>query len=93
MDVPIRELKNRLSEYLRRVQAGEEVHVTLRGKRIARLLPEVTAPEDAKAKALARLDVMPWLRAPERAGKPCGAEEPLPAGEGSSEELVRWLRE
>lgn len=93
MDVPIRELKNRLSEYLRRVQAGEEVHVTLRGKRIARLLPEVTTPEDTEAEALARLDAMPWLQAPERDGKPYGAEAPLAAGEGTSEELVRWLRE
>lgn len=36
MDVSVRELKNRLSEYLRRVQAGEELIVTKRGKPVAR---------------------------------------------------------
>ncbi len=33
MDVPVRDLKNRLSEYLRRAQAGEDIVVTSRGKR------------------------------------------------------------
>ena len=35
--VGIRELKNRLSEYLRRVRAGEEVLVTDRGEVVAEL--------------------------------------------------------
>ncbi len=35
--VGVRELKNRLSEYLRRVKAGEEILVTDRGKIVARL--------------------------------------------------------
>jgi prevent-host-death family protein len=37
--VGIRELKNRLSEYLREVRAGENVLVTDRGEVIAELLP------------------------------------------------------
>lgn len=39
MEISVRELKSRLSEYLRRVAAGEEVIVTSRGKVVARLLP------------------------------------------------------
>ena len=35
--VGVRELKNRLSEYLRFVKAGEEILVTDRGKIVARL--------------------------------------------------------
>jgi antitoxin (DNA-binding transcriptional repressor) of toxin-antitoxin stability system len=42
--VGIRELKNRLSEYLRRVRAGEEVLVTDRGEVVAELrLPRAEA--------------------------------------------------
>ena len=37
MDVSVRDLKNHLSEYLRRVQAGEDIRVTSRGRVIARL--------------------------------------------------------
>jgi prevent-host-death family protein len=37
--VAIKELKNRLSEYLRRVRAGETVYVTDRGRIIAELRP------------------------------------------------------
>jgi len=37
--VGIRELKNRLSEYLRRVRLGESILVTDRGEVVAELLP------------------------------------------------------
>jgi len=37
--VGIRDLKNRLSEYLRRVRLGESVLVTDRGELVAELLP------------------------------------------------------
>lgn len=42
--VGIAELKARLSEYLARVQAGEEVVVADRGRPVARLIPAV--PQD-----------------------------------------------
>lgn len=41
MDIGVRELKAKLSEYLGRVAEGEEVVVTDRGKPVARLLPYV----------------------------------------------------
>lgn len=37
--VSVRDLKNRLSEYLRRVQAGHAVLVTDRGRPVAKLSP------------------------------------------------------
>ncbi|HSW09345.1 MAG TPA: type II toxin-antitoxin system prevent-host-death family antitoxin [Bacillota bacterium] len=37
--VNIRELKSRLSEYLRRVQAGETVEIAERGRPIGRMVP------------------------------------------------------
>jgi prevent-host-death family protein len=39
MVVSVRDLKNRLSEYLRRVQAGQRVVVTDRGRPVAELGP------------------------------------------------------
>ncbi len=44
----VAELKARLSEYLSRVKAGEEVLVTDRGRPVARLVPVSTgaAPDD-----------------------------------------------
>ena len=42
--VGIRELKNRLSEYLRRVRAGETVLVTDRGQAVAELKAPGQAP-------------------------------------------------
>ena len=41
MDVGVRELKSKLSEYLARVERGETVNVTSRGRRVARLVPAV----------------------------------------------------
>lgn len=39
MEVGIRELRDHLSQYLERVQAGEEVVVTDHGRAIARVVP------------------------------------------------------
>ena len=49
--VGIRELKNRLSEYLRRVRAGESVLVTDRGEVIAEFSPPGRVPADAPVPA------------------------------------------
>jgi prevent-host-death family protein len=49
--VGVRELKNRLSEYLRRVRLGESVLVTDRGEVVAELLPPGTAQGDPSVPA------------------------------------------
>src|SRR5689334_2405421 len=49
-DVGVRELRQNLSVYLRRVKAGETLEVKERGHRVASLVPA-----GAKATALARL--------------------------------------
>ncbi len=97
MDVSIRELKNRLSEYLRRVRAGEQVTVTLRGKRIARL-SSVTDSNEIKnpaAEAIERLNAQPWMIKPRRKGKPKGSDRPVPSkpGDKTAEEIVREIRD
>jgi prevent-host-death family protein len=56
--VGVRDLKNRLSEYLRRVRLGESVLVTDRGEVVAELLPPGQGQDDpsvpAGLKALAK---------------------------------------
>ena len=49
--VGIRELKNQLSEYLRRVRSGESVLVTDRGEVIAEFSPPGRVPADASVPA------------------------------------------
>ena len=39
INVPVAEAKNRLSELIARVEAGEEIAVTRRGKPVVRLVP------------------------------------------------------
>lgn len=57
-DVALFEAKNRLSELINRVQAGEEIAITRRGKVVARLVPP--AAEAAQQRAL---DAVANLRA------------------------------
>lgn len=64
MEVSVRELKSRLSEYLRRAADGQEVVVTSHGKAIARLV--APSREDRTAlggeQLLARVRRMPGVR-------------------------------
>ena len=48
-DVALYEAKNRLSELINRVEAGEEIAITRRGKVVARLVPP--ASEEAGQRA------------------------------------------
>ncbi len=69
----VAQLKARLSEYLARVRAGEEVLVTDRGRPVARLVPVAGHVPDNEAE-LAR------LRAMEREGLVRLGSGRLPAG-------------
>ena len=60
-EVGVRELHNRLSEYLERVEEGGEVVVTRRGRRIARLsgLDAERSLEDLVRRGLVRMPKAP----------------------------------
>lgn len=64
MEISVRELKNRLSEYLRKVRAGQELVVTSRGKVVARVLAPRAGrgKRPAEAEAVALLRGQPWIR-------------------------------
>lgn len=65
MEISVRELKSRLSEYLRRVANGEEVVVTSHGKEVARLVAPRRVRRSRTAgldEAVALLRSQPWVR-------------------------------
>lgn len=57
--VNVRELKSRLSHYLRLAKAGESVEITERGTPIGRIVP-TAAPLDARIEVLARSGLVQW---------------------------------
>ncbi len=65
--VGVRELKNRLTRYLRRTKQGEEIVVTERGKPIALLMPIKAVKRASSLEArLARLAAQGRLTLPTR---------------------------
>lgn len=60
-EVGVRELHDRLSRYVQHVKDGGEVVVTMRGRRVARLVPvdEIDPLEDLRARGLVREPTAP----------------------------------
>jgi prevent-host-death family protein len=69
--VGVRELKNRLSRYLKRVQAGEELTVTQRGRTVARIVPAEAPTIQRALEPLLRSGHASWS-----GGKPRGTVKP-----------------
>ena len=94
MDVAVRELKNRLSEYLRRAQSGEEVVVTSRGRPIVQLVPIRSAASESTADLRKRLAALPWVSAG-NGDMPRGGSDPIrvKAGEETLSDIVRAGRQ
>lgn len=69
--VGVRVLKNQLSRYLKRVQAGERMVVTDRGKPVAILSPPVATETDRRIEAMLREGLARW-----GGGKPKGSRRP-----------------
>ena len=70
MEANIRELKAHLSEYLRRVEAGDTIIVKNRNREVARIVP---ATADRFLEKLCNTPGMSW-----RGGKPGGMKAPKP---------------
>lgn len=66
--VGVRELKNRLSYYLRHVRQGKPVTITDRGESFAVLLPSKQSSSAQIAETLSRKGIGSW-----KGGKPKGA--------------------
>lgn len=86
--VGVRELKNRLSRYLKRVQGGEEIVVTERGRAVARIVPATLSNLKRAIEPLLREGVVRWS-----GGKPRGARKrPVIRGRTLSEMVVEDRR-
>ena len=75
MRVGVRELRDRLSAYLDRARAGEQIEITDRGRPIAMLVP---LPESRTT--IAELVAAGKLRLAERAWRPGARRVSVPAG-------------
>ncbi|HET7876421.1 MAG TPA: type II toxin-antitoxin system prevent-host-death family antitoxin, partial [Methylomirabilota bacterium] len=82
--VGIRELKNQLSRYLKRVGEGERLVVTERGRPVAVITPSSGAVADRRVEALLRDGLARWS-----GGKPRGARRPARVKGASVAEAVR----
>jgi prevent-host-death family protein len=69
--VGIRELRNRLSQYLKRVRAGERLVVTERGQPVAIISPPLMTQADHRIVAMLRDGFARW-----GGGKPKGTLRP-----------------
>jgi prevent-host-death family protein len=78
MNVSVRDVKARLSWYLRKAHAGQDVVITSRGRPVARLLavPEEAAGRPSAEDMLERLKLLPGVRLGS-GGKPRGAKRPI----------------
>ena len=90
--VGVRELKAQLSEYLRRVKAGETILITERGQPIGRLVPEATSAELSlhdKQQRLIDAGLLEWN------GRKLEAYEPVALSQGMvrASDLVVEMRE
>ena len=70
--VGVRDLKNRLSEYLRRVAAGERITVTDRGRPVALMTPPHAPAEHEAIIGMVREGIASW-----GGGKPRGSARPV----------------
>jgi len=68
----IRDLRNRLSYYLREVKKGEKILITERDQVIATILPVERGEEDSKLLSLVKEGFATW-----KGGKPTGSRRPV----------------
>lgn len=68
----VKDLKNKLSYYLRKVKKGEKIFVTERARVIATITPIERAEEDSQLISLVREGFAVW-----NGGKPAGSKTPI----------------
>ncbi|MCC7243981.1 MAG: type II toxin-antitoxin system prevent-host-death family antitoxin [Acidobacteria bacterium] len=70
METGIRELKDNLSRYIRRVEAGQRIAVTAHGRVVAELVPPGSAARQSPRSRWDELIISGALRPPQEAGDP-----------------------
>ena len=83
MDTSIRDLKANLSHYIRQVEAGETITVSIHNRPVAKIIPIKQKPS---LKELANLPGILW-----NGGKPKGSRKPQRMPKGVS--VAKWVIE
>jgi prevent-host-death family protein len=93
MTAGIRELKNNLSEYVRRVEAGERLAVTAHGRVVAMLVPPDAAARGRRPSKLEQMIADGTARPPLEDGDPLEGYTPLGLPPGTAAALIDADRE
>ncbi len=81
--VGIRNLKNKLSSYLKKVKEGQVLRVTERGRTIAYITPAMANKEYEEIKSLVEKGMGSW-----KGGKPKGSDLPVKISGKSISQIV-----
>jgi prevent-host-death family protein len=81
--VGIKELKNKLSHYLREIKKGEKIAITEREKIIATITPVERVGDDSKLLSLVKEGFALW-----KGGKPTGSRHPVKVKGKTVSEIV-----
>ncbi|MDN3515937.1 MAG: hypothetical protein NG747_16290 [Candidatus Brocadia sp.] len=81
--VGIKELKNRLSHYLREIKKGEKIAIAEREKIIATITPVERVDEDSQLLSLVREGFATW-----KGGKPAGSTHSVKVNGKAISEIV-----
>jgi len=88
METGIRELKDNLSRYIRRVEAGERIAVTAHGRVVAELVPPGTAARKSSRSRWDELIAAGVLRPPVETGDPFEDWPDIRLPPGTAAELI-----
>jgi prevent-host-death family protein len=86
--VGLRELTNRLSEYIRAVRRGERVQVTDRGEVVAELMAPSAGKAESLEDGLAALERRGLLRPPRMPGRARYPRQPRTVRPGTAQRLL-----
>jgi prevent-host-death family protein len=88
METGIRELKDNLSRYIRRVEAGQRIAVTAHGRVVAEIVPQGTATSKAPGSRWDELSAAGILHPPVETGDPFEDWPDIRLPRGTAAELI-----
>jgi antitoxin (DNA-binding transcriptional repressor) of toxin-antitoxin stability system len=89
----IRELKNNLSHYIRRIEAGERVAITVHGRVVAELGPPGTTSRVGRRSRFDELVAEGVIRPPLESGDPLEGWPDIRLPKGTAAELINSDRD
>jgi prevent-host-death family protein len=84
----IRELKDHLSRYIRRIEAGERIAITAHGRIVAELVPPGAAAKSSASTRFEKLVATGVIRPPLESGDPTEDWPDIRLAPGTAAELI-----